>query len=1311
MHLYRLALVLTALSFVLSPACSAPAADADGDGIPDAVETKLGLLPQVKQELVPIATSKNENYSEEQAAQHAPDILALDACHVGGNRLLFRVTFARKPNFIGATLILYADMDNNPQTGRKDPHHGGVDLMAVVSGRDVSLSLHNNAYDSGNSMAGGTVDGNVLYLVLDAPLAVVGDQIAVGVHLLVQRAGGRSDGTPHRVAMLPRSAQAVPKLDRRQLADLRGFADYRYHNDVVKLERLEDKGLTYGQVAPKTPITIGRPRPAVPFSATARQPGKSGSATRERVRVHLLEEAGVARKATPIRFGFPLAKGALFDAAQVRILSPGGTEIPCQVTPTSFWPDDSLKWVLVQFAAPLKARESTEYTVEFGSQVKRAAASSPLKATETDAQLTVTTGPLQAVIDKRQFNLLQDVRLDANGDGRFAETERVAAFGPDGIRLVDERGKLFTASARPPESVRFEEQGPCMLVVRVEGAYAAADGTTYMRYIARLTFRAGSPRVELALTHLNDYLRTEFTDITSLSLPFAPSGSIRQGTLFLRDKAGKLQPREGRTLSLFQEDEAQCLVRADGQQSKGGQAPGVIRVSTERGALTVAVRDFWQRWPKGLSCEGNGLSIDLLPAQPGPEYGKNLPHYLLYPFVEGKYRFKWGVSFTERISFDFSGQTTPEEIDAETNAPVIAVLPASWYASTGALGRLAAPLQKQFSAWDAWVAAAYQANERSRVRTREYGYLNYGDWFGERGRNWGNNEYDFAHGFFMQFARTGNRDYFRAALIAARHQADVDCVHAYPDPYYVGANHQHSIGHTGTWSQNPPLATWSHRYDYHTEAANGHTWADGMVDAWYLTGDARVMEAAIGLGEHIVWAAAPAFKALGTHERSAGWSIKAVLAIYRATGDPKYLEAARHIGSVALSEQKFDEGGAWPHTLPRDHAGDRPGARGNNLFLIGILLGGLQALHEETGDPAVRKSLIAAAEWVLKSWDEVAEGWPYSALVTGEPLYKPSTSLNLLIVGPIAYVGHLTGDERFIRVAESGLRGVVRQGADAFGKSVAQKMHFTSGTLALLQEWYARRPDKGARVLDGSDTGLEEWAARTPVATLHNVRAPDEKRFFVRLDGPTGELVAKRSPHGSMMKRAETGTLRVLDAAGKVVHEEQFSTDTACEIRCPLRGAAGALFRVVIQDDQRSVWDLSGDGLGIVTQTVPGFRFGGVGRARYHFFVPAGTKEFRIHLLGVHSGTYGGAAITPDGKIAAVHQDSNPGQAFIEGAPKGTVDPRHPERGTIVVKPAPADTGKVWSLVVWAAMDLGCELEGVPPYLSRTAQEWFDPGR
>ena len=52
-------------------------------------------------------------------------------------------------------------------------------------------------------------------------------------------------------------------------------------------------------------------------------------------------------------------------------------------------------------------------------------------------------------------------------------------------------------------------------------------------------------------------------------------------------------------------------------------------------------------------------------------------------------------------------------------------------------------------------------------------------------------------GFAYQFFRSGDRRYYRLGMEAARHQADVDIVHAYPDPFYIGSNHQHSIGHTG----------------------------------------------------------------------------------------------------------------------------------------------------------------------------------------------------------------------------------------------------------------------------------------------------------------------------------------------------------------------------------------------------------------------------------------------------------------------------------------------------------------------------------
>ena len=77
------------------------------------------------------------------------------------------------------------------------------------------------------------------------------------------------------------------------------------------------------------------------------------------------------------------------------------------------------------------------------------------------------------------------------------------------------------------------------------------------------------------------------------------------------------------------------------------------------------------------------------------------------------------------------------------------------------------------------------------------------------------------------------------------------------------------------------------------------------------------------------------------------------MAIYRQTYDPEYLAAAGRIAAVALKEQKFDQGGAWPHILPLGHSNQQPNVTGNNLFLIGVLLSGLQAYQEEAKDPAV----------------------------------------------------------------------------------------------------------------------------------------------------------------------------------------------------------------------------------------------------------------------------------------------------------------------------------------------------------------------
>ena len=167
---------------------------------------------------------------------------------------------------------------------------------------------------------------------------------------------------------------------------------------------------------------------------------------------------------------------------------------------------------------------------------------------------------------------------------------------------------------------------------------------------------------------------------------------------------------------------------------------------------------------------------------------------------------------------------------------------------------------------------------------------------------------------------------------------------------------------------------------------------------------------------------------------------------------------AFQIAAVALREQKFDDGGAWPHLLPTDHAGGHPGARGNNLFLMGVLLAGLKDYHEVTQDPAALQSLVSGARWVMKSWDSEARGWPYSASTSGESYYERVTpGLNMLIVEGVAYAGWLAEDDQMMRTALDALLASAEETPPNSGKSVAQKLHFAASTMALLQNWLDRQ--------------------------------------------------------------------------------------------------------------------------------------------------------------------------------------------------------------------------------------------------------------
>lgn len=211
-------------SLFAEPVLTADAAATSG--FTPAMVERLGLPPGLEPHFQLVAAGTDRHYTPEQAKVNGLNILRFEGCHVGGQRLLLKTTFAGPALFTGRTFIVYADLDNDPKTGRQDGDSIGVDLMVVVHGDSVTLSLHNRAFTAANSLARGIVAGNVLYLTLDAPLLTTPGKVTARLYLLSERTGGRADSTPRGVAELPRSDLAVPPLKAGTGSSLRSVDDY-----------------------------------------------------------------------------------------------------------------------------------------------------------------------------------------------------------------------------------------------------------------------------------------------------------------------------------------------------------------------------------------------------------------------------------------------------------------------------------------------------------------------------------------------------------------------------------------------------------------------------------------------------------------------------------------------------------------------------------------------------------------------------------------------------------------------------------------------------------------------------------------------------------------------------------------------------------------------------------------------------------------------------------------------------------------------------------------------------------------------------
>jgi hypothetical protein len=464
------------------------------------------------------------------------------------------------------------------------------------------------------------------------------------------------------------------------------------------------------------------------------------------------------------------------------------------------------------------------------------------------------------------------------------------------------------------------------------------------------------------------------------------------------------------TFTMSPSPAAKRLERADGWVDLSGRAFG----------LTVAVRDFWQLYPKAFRLAGDRLRIDLCPDFPQGTYDActELEQIKLYYYLMGgRYRVMQGMRKQHELWLGFHrGGFTPGAADLARAAqePLIAVCEPDRYASTGVFGEILPASTGRFADYEKVCAQVLKSCLGRRDAAHEYGMLNFGDQWGERKVNWANGEYDHHHAMLMEFARTADRRWYFLGEKAARHAIDVDTCHF---GQRAGGEWIHSMGHTGGYFAKP----------YQGDGIPGpgmsvsHTWTEGFYDWHFLSGDPTALENGAAVADHY------GGTYLNNYDwgncRTNGWHLLLTLAAWRATGDPFYLNAARIIVERTLERQSPT--GGWQRQMVPGHCHDMPRHRGEANFMLGVLANGLEAYYRELPEPAVADAIRGGACQVVRElWVPEASGFRYTSC----PNMTGYTANNDMTAEMLFAAHRLGGDPEYARIAMLAMEAAFRSG-------------------------------------------------------------------------------------------------------------------------------------------------------------------------------------------------------------------------------------------------------------------------------------------
>lgn len=414
--------------------------------------------------------------------------------------------------------------------------------------------------------------------------------------------------------------------------------------------------------------------------------------------------------------GYPFAEGELKADSKLEVTS-GNVSVPAQTRVLGYWPDGSVKWMLLSFPlAPLMAgsplregpppagrasitlRSGNWLPMEIRPMVSGKESSTAL-ATRTKDGVVVKTGAMQFVVREGAM-CVQGMQIGQRAIFSEAAIPFLSATwlkNPQQVLPAEYQvtGGEIQTEAFLAETVTVEEEGPYRAVIKLEG-HASSE----MRVTLRLEVFAGS--TQLRVTQTSEFLQADprktFLAGLVFRLPVSLGEAVR-ATVGVEDKDVSLPAGRDFSILQLQPDFFRVESAADRHSPlQGRRSQGWMQIVSEKGTAFVGIRNFWQMAPKAVAYDGSEgiLSASIWPREAPP---MDVRRYSDFPhrsqgesvtshndWVESTYYPNdpfAGISRTNEVIFDFGDVAGPRTLMADFQSPPL--LYAGWdrYAATG----------------------------------------------------------------------------------------------------------------------------------------------------------------------------------------------------------------------------------------------------------------------------------------------------------------------------------------------------------------------------------------------------------------------------------------------------------------------------------------------------------------------------------------------------------------------------------------------------------------------------------------------------